>query len=522
SLQLISERMRNRTGHYMGPEMLQSQFDALEIPDYGLHLEVTDSPEALIPKIRSWLQQTQLSQLGIVGLGVMGRNLALNALNHHVSVSVYNRKVAQENDLLDSFLSDCPDKNAQGFDEFEGFIKSLERPRKIVLMIKAGEAVDEVIEQLLEFLERGDILIDGGNSFYRDTERRYVHLLQKAVHFIGMGISGGAEGALYGPSMMPGGDRHSYDQVYPILSKIAAIDQHDQPCLNLMGPGGSGHFVKMIHNGIEYAEMQLLSEIYGLLRVAYNNEQIASIFDRWSASGSDSFLLQISSKILLKTDKAGKYIVDQILDVAGSKGTGNWAAQQALELNVPGGMINSAVEFRMLSGFKDSRLRYAENLKRRSDTHAFSDFELLQQAYDSARLINHHQGFEILAGASANHNWDLDLSEIARIWTQGCIIRSELMNALVDVFAKDISILDDKDMFKKIARSEAALKTVIQAGFSKDIAMPCFSNALNFWLAITSKNLATNLIQAQRDFFGNHGYKRRDSESDKLFNTDWE
>ena len=520
--QLIRKRMQERKGHYMDAEMLQSQYDALEIPDYGLHLDIKNSPEQLLHEIKTWYSHQGLSQIGIIGLGVMGKNLALNAIDSGFRVSVYNRTDQQEAQLLNSFMSDYGNDNVHGFSDFEGFVNSLKTPRLILIMIKSGDAIDQVIQNIKPFLSTEDILVDGGNSFFEDTMRRQRSMKEKDIHFIGMGISGGAEGALNGPSMMPGGNKEAYEQIYPLFAQMAAVDKNNSPCVGYIGPGGSGHYVKMVHNGIEYAEMQLLAEVFGLLSVELSYEQIATIFETWCSTSLNSFLLQISTKILRKKDKNKRYVIDSILDVAGSKGTGNWTSRQALELGSVNGMIASAVEFRMISQFSDMRIKYAERIKRSRIDQGSIEIEQLRKGYSAARIINHHQGFELLRLASIEFDWDLDLSELSRIWTAGCIIRSVLMQDLVNLFGREQSLLDDESYFSTTEESEKALIHSINSGIERRIAMPCFSSALNYWFAITSRALPTNLIQAQRDYFGNHGYSRRDSSADELFYTNWE
>ena len=521
SFELIFKRMKQRQDHYMSAEMLKSQFDVLEIPDYGLHLNIYEKPDKLLELIIDDIESRKLPQFGIIGLGVMGENLAMNLVNKGYPIAVYNRSSGEEKDVVKTFLKKHnSSKTISGYEDLKSFIQALKKPRKILMMIKSGPAVDDVIEEFLPYLDEGDVIIDGGNSHFKDTARRIGNLKLHHIHFLGVGISGGAKGALEGPSIMPGGDYKAFLEVADILNAIAAKDQNDTPCCTYIGPGGSGHYVKMVHNGIEYVEMQLLAEIYDLLLGSYSNDEIATLFKKWSESSLSSYLLDITAEILAKKEN-GQSVLDIILDRAEHKGTGIWSSINGLELGVPVTMMNTAVFSRMLSSMKTIRSSHSDKLNTADYSGIKPDVESLKQTYALARLINHHQGFELIREASLQFEWNLNCAEIARIWTNGCIIRSDLMNSCSEVFRKVDSLLEDKSIFEKIVDQETTFKALFLTALSERKAIPCFSAAYNYWIMITSKQLPANLIQAQRDYFGAHTYQRTDAPLHKFFHTNW-
>ncbi|SDB21513.1 6-phosphogluconate dehydrogenase [Flavobacteriaceae bacterium MAR_2010_188] len=461
------------------------------------------------------------SEFGIIGLGVMGGNLALNVLDSDISLSVYNRSAGSEADVVSDFLEENSKySHLKGFTNLETFVESLKAPRKILIMIKAGAAIDSVIDQLKPFLESEDILIDGGNSYYLDTERRIAYLQESNIYFIGCGISGGAEGARRGPSMMPGGPKIAYDKLGHILERISAKDAAGNPCCTYIGPGGAGHYVKMIHNGIEYAEMQLLAEIYSILRLTLPYEAIQTIFESWNSSNLKSFLLEISTAILGAKEN-DSFVLDQILDKSGNKGTGFWSVRSGLELGLPTTMMSSALYARFLSAFKEDRVAYSKKLAKPYKNYTKRNIDDVKSSYEFARIINHHQGFEILREASEIHNWNLDLGEIARIWTNGCIIRSSLMEKLSDIFKTGNSILTEESFIQTLKTSEEKISNFIKLSMADRIPVDCFWSAYNYWVSITTENLPANLIQAQRDFFGGHTYQRIDRPSEEFFHFNW-
>ena len=460
------------------------------------------------------------SGFGVIGLGVMGKSLSINIAEKGIKLSVYNRSEGDEAHVVSEFLEkNRAFKNILGFTNLHEFVTSLERPRKILMMVKAGAVVDTVIEQLLPLLSEHDVLIDGGNSYFKNTQRRYADLQKKGIHFIGCGISGGEEGARKGPSLMPGGTIESYALVAPILETIAAKDANGQPCCTFIGNDGAGHFVKMIHNGVEYAEMQLLAELYAMLSLSMDNDAIAEVFSAWNNSDLSSYLLEITIDILTRKEGDG-YLLDKVLDKAKNKGTGSWSSKTALDLGVPVTMMTSAVFARYLSAFKDARERLSGQLQPQNSTDRALDVIILEKAYRFARIINHHQGFEVMQHASQAYDWNLNLSEIARIWTNGCIIRSRFMEACSS-YLKGSSLLSQQVLFESLKSSESTIAEVLHTALSNRVPLDAFWSAYNYWISITSRRLPANLIQAQRDYFGAHTYQRTDAPLSEFFHTNW-
>jgi len=459
------------------------------------------------------------ASFGIIGLGIMGRGLAKNIANKGFNLSVYNRTTETEKDVVSNFLADAKLNTIQGFTEMESFVNSLALPRKILLMVSAGQAVDSVIAQLKPFLSESDILLDGGNSYYRDTQRRVSELTKDNIHFLGVGISGGEQGALHGPSMMVGGSEMAYDSVSTIFEAISAKDKNSQPCASLLGPDGCGHFVKIIHNGVEYVEMQLLAECYSLLAPTHSNEQVSTLLKEWNRGKLASYLLEITANILVRKEGAN-YLLDKILDKAGSKGTGSWSSQPALQLGVPASMINAAVTARYISMLKEKRIDLASMITAERAIIPL-DPETLKNTYTFARIINHYQGLEIIKAASIENSWNVNLSEIARIWTQGCIIESQLMESLVEILRSEDDLLKHSEIFSVVKNNEKDVIHTLNNASNSGIATPCISNSLQYWLSLTTANSPANLIQAQRDFFGAHTYQRNDKPSTDFFTTNW-
>jgi len=461
------------------------------------------------------------SVFGIIGLGVMGKSLSLNIAEKSHVLSVYNRAEAGEADIVNTFLDDNNSfKNISGFTDLSKFVQSLEKPRKILLMIKAGAAVDQIIDALYPLLTVGDIIIDGGNSHYEDTNRRCKFLESKHINFVGCGISGGEEGARFGPSIMPAGTESTYAVIAPILESIAAKDSQDQPCCRLIGPEGAGHFIKMVHNGIEYVEMQLLAELFAIMSTFLNHEEIADVFSIWNKSNLSSYLLEITSNILRQKD-GDQYLLDVILDKAGNKGTGSWSSKTAFNLGTPNTMMSSAVFARYISSFKEKRQELAKHINKNHISNNTIDLKVLENAYRIARIINHQQGFRLMTEASLHYNWNLNLSEIARIWTNGCIIRSDFMVALITLFKEEEDLLNHTSILSTLNTHEKDVSYILQYGLSNRIALDTFCSAYNYWIAMTTENLPANLIQAQRDYFGAHTYQRTDASSHQFFHTNW-
>ena len=460
------------------------------------------------------------SEFGLFGLGVMGQSLSLNLANKGVRLSVYNRSDGAEATIVSDFLdSHTPKEPIKGYTNLKEFTDSLERPRRIFLMIKAGAPVDMVMDDLIPLLETDDGIIDGGNSFFEDTQRRTKQLEQHGIHFIGCGVSGGEEGALLGPSMMPGGSKKGYQLVGHFLETIAAKDKKDQPCCTYIGPDGAGHFVKMVHNGIEYAEMQLLAELYALLRNNHSNEAISKLFSDWNDGPLSSYLLEITSHIL-KRKEGEQHLLNLILDKAGNKGTGSWSSQLAMQLGTATTMMTSAVFARYLSSFKEKRIELAAKLGSTQESSPKTDLNQLKEAYNFAKIINHHQGFQLIKAASITFEWNLDLSEIARVWTNGCIIKSDFMERCTNYLTEGELISNDS-LFQTLKTSEVSVRETLSIALESRTAMDTFHAAYNYWVSMTSNELPANLIQAQRDYFGAHTYQRNDKAPTESFHTDW-
>lgn len=467
------------------------------------------------------------SDVGLIGLAVMGENLALNMESKGFAVSVYNRNFPGEEGVVDRFINGrAKGKNFIGTHSIEELVNSIAKPRKIMMMVKAGSPVDELIEQLLPYLSPGDVVIDGGNSDFPDTERRVKYLESKGFYFVGSGVSGGEEGALNGPSVMPGGSVEAWPLVKDILQGIAAKADDGAPCCQWMGKGGAGHFVKMVHNGIEYGDMQLITEAYAILkhRKDLDNDALADVFEKWNKGDLDSFLVEITAAILRYRDEDGTHLLDKIRDVAGQKGTGKWSAITALNENDPLTLITQAVYARLLSALADERAKasslYAAPVANES-LIAVSDVE---QALYAAKLISYAQGFSLMKRASAHYVWDLDFGSIASIWRKGCIIRSAFLNKITEAYKNDPSLenlLFDAFFKGKIESAMPSLRKVVAEGALNGIALPSMSAALSYFDGLRTLHSPANLIQAQRDYFGAHTYERVDRELGKFFHTDW-
>lgn len=524
--EIILNRLNSRKGHYFKPELLLTQYEALQVPEYGIHIDVEVPVSKVVENILAKLREPKAySEIGLVGLGVMGKSLALNMAENGIKVSVFNRQLDKiEVDIARKFSEENSEQfDLPWFEELEPFVQSLETPRSIFLMVNAGKAVDAVIEGLIPFLESGDLIIDGGNSHYTDTVRREKELKEKEILFMGVGISGGEEGARKGPSIMPGGPKPSYDRAGGFLEKIAAKDKNGNPCCTYIGPDGAGHFTKMLHNGIEYGEMQLIAEFYHYLRFFANKspEAIAGIFEGWNRS-MKSYLLEVSIAVLHRNEN-GAALIDKILDAARQKGTGGWSTNAALELGVPFDTITAAVMARNISARKEDRVAAEELYGKLQNTVVDSSSEDLFQAYRLGSIINHAVGFDLLLQASKSYEWDLNLSEIARIWTNGCIIRSAFMENLIDIFRRNPSnnLLMNKDMASEVKDGRPILLQVLGESFQAGCPMPVLSAAANYLLGFTSGQSSANMIQAQRDYFGAHTYERTDEPRGNFFHTNW-
>jgi 6-phosphogluconate dehydrogenase len=464
------------------------------------------------------------AQFGLIGLAVMGENLVLNIERNGYTVAVFNRTTAKTVKFAEG---GAKGKNIIPCKTMEEFAASLERPRKIILMVKAGAPVDQMIESIKPYLDKGDILIDGGNSHFPDTERRSVELPKEGFRFIGTGVSGGEYGALWGPSIMPGGPRDAYDEISEMLTKISA-KVNDEPCVAYLGPRGAGHYVKMVHNGIEYGDMQLISEAYDVLHrvVGLDAARLGEIFTEWNEGELSSYLIEITSHIFKKNDpETGKPLVDLILDKAGQKGTGKWTSQSALDLGSPTPTINSAVEGRIISAYKDERVSASKILSGPEASFSGDPEKLVdavRQALYASKICSYAQGMALLRSASQEYGYDLDYKECARIWRGGCIIRAQFLDLITEAFKRnpDLPNLLVDDFFKEEVESRLdAWRYVVKTAIDNGVPVLGFSASLAYYDAYRSERLPANLIQAQRDYFGAHTYERIDKEG--VFHTEW-
>ena len=462
-------------------------------------------------------------QIGVIGMAVMGRNLALNIESCGFSVSIYNRS----KDKTEQVMVEHSDKRLVPYYSIENFVNSLEKPRRILIMVQAGKGTDAVIDELRPLLDKGDIIIDGGNAYFEDTIRRNKILSDEGFNFIGAGISGGEEGALKGPSIMPGGQKEAYELVAPILEKIAA-KANGEPCVTYIGPDGAGHYVKMAHNGIEYGDMQLIAESYSVLKyvIGLTNDELADVFADWDKGELDSYLTEITADIFKYKDENGDYLVDMILDVAGNKGTGKWTSQSALDLGEPLSLITESVFARYISAIKDQRVAASKVLKGPSKEEFRGDkqalIEKVRKALYMGKIISYAQGFAQLKAASEHYNWQLNYGEIAKIFRAGCIIRAQFLQKITDAYSENNNInnlLLAPYFSKTVEAYQQSLRDVICLAVSQGIAVPTLSAAIAYYDSYRSAVLPANLIQAQRDYFGAHTYKRIDKEG--VFHTDW-
>jgi 6-phosphogluconate dehydrogenase len=466
------------------------------------------------------------AQFGMIGLGVMGRNLALNVEEHGFPVAVWNL----ETDWVDSFVNENPAKQFIGTKTLEAFIAALERPRRIMMMIKAGAPVDMTIERLKPLLEPGDIIIDGGNSYYKDTQRREADLKTTGLNFIGSGVSGGEVGARYGPSLMPGGAREAYEHIRPIFESIAAKTDSG-PCVTYVGPDGAGHFVKMVHNGIEYGDMQLIAEAYDILRHALtaSADELADIFAEWNRGKLESYLIEITASILrVKDEETGKALVDVILDKAEQKDTGKWTVQEAIVEGVPVPTIAAAIEARFISAMKDERVAASRRIRGPRTQHTRGDKQKIVQAVHDAlyasKICSYAQGMSLIGKGSAAHNWNINLSEMARIWKGGCIIRARFLDAIMNAYNRrpDLpNLLLDDEFNNWIESAQSNWRLAVKTAVGMGVAIPAMSASLAYFDSYRTASLPQNLTQAQRDYFGSHTYERIDHPERGHIHTEW-
>ncbi|WP_266180318.1 NADP-dependent phosphogluconate dehydrogenase [Dyella humicola] len=463
--------------------------------------------------------------IGVVGMAVMGSNLALNIESRGHAVSIYNR----HRERTDQVIAENPGKRLVPTYTLPEFVDSLEKPRRILLMVKAGEPTDATLAELKPLLDKGDIVIDGGNTFFQDTIRRERELGAAGLHFIGTGVSGGEEGALHGPSIMPGGPRDAYDLVAPILTEIAARAPDGEPCVAYMGPNGAGHYVKMVHNGIEYGDMQLIAESYAVLRdvLGLSNDELATVYGEWNKGELDSYLITITADIFTKKDnESGNALVDMILDRAAQKGTGKWTSQSALDLSVPLPLITESVFARLLSALKEERVVASKVLPGPKATTFTGDraafVEAVRRALYFSKIVSYAQGFAQLRAASDEYQWQLPYGTIARIFRAGCIIRARFLQKITDAYAHDAqlkNLLLDPYFRDIAAQYQDALREVVATAVRAGVAVPCFASAIAYYDSYRAEHLPANLLQAQRDYFGAHTFERIDKPGS--FHADW-
>ena len=490
-------------------------------PADAVHSEAVDGTQLIYAPVTE-----ATADIGVIGLAVMGENLILNMASKGFTVAAFNRTTSKVDDFV---TGRAKGQKILGADDLPTFVSLLKKPRKVMLMVKAGPAVDAFIEMLAPLLEEGDIIIDGGNTHFPDTVRREKALSEKGLLFVGAGVSGGEEGALHGPSIMPGGNAGAWPELKPIFQNIAA-QVNGQPCCDWVGEGGAGHFVKMVHNGIEYADMQMISEAYSLLSGALglSAPQIGEIFDDWNKGELDSYLIEITAEILRKTDdETGKPMVDVILDTAGQKGTGKWTSVTALDVGAPANTIAEAVFARILSALKDQRVE-ASKVLRGPDAQDAPDHdafvEQVRQALYASKICSYAQGFQMMALAAAEYGWTLNFGSVAQMWRGGCIIRAAFLDKIKAAFDTDQALpnlLLDAYFTQAIGEAQASWRQVVAAAALRGVWTPAFSSALAYYDGYRSERLSANILQAQRDYFGAHTYERVDKPRGEFFHTNW-
>jgi len=466
------------------------------------------------------------ADIGLIGLGVMGSSLALNMESNGFTVAVHNRTTPQIDNLV---KNRSKNNKIIGFENLKEFVNSIQKPRKIMLMVVAGSVVDDYIQKLIPLLDQGDIIIDGGNSHYPDTSRRTEELESKGFKFVGAGVSGGEEGALKGPSIMPGGSVSAWPEIKDIFQEISAKVGDNEPCCDWIGEGGSGHFVKMVHNGIEYGDMQLICEAYQIMKdiLGMSNEEMHKTFKEWNKGELNSYLIEITADILKFKEENGSYLVDNILDTAGEKGTGKWTAAVALELGAPLTLIGEAVFARYLSSRKDERVEASSVFEGPLITFNGNKDEMLKNIHDAlyaSKMVSYAQGYTLLSRAAKEFGWNLNYGAIALMWRGGCIIRSVFLIKIKDAYDRNPDInnlLLDPFFQDKIAKSQAGWRKVVSSAITNGVPVPTMTASLSYFDGYRSERLPANLLQAQRDFFGAHTYERIDKNRGEFFHTNW-
>ncbi|HQK66857.1 MAG: decarboxylating NADP(+)-dependent phosphogluconate dehydrogenase [Bacteroidales bacterium] len=468
----------------------------------------------------------KLSDIGLIGLAVMGENLVLNMESKGFRVTVFNRTVQKVDDFINGRAKG---KNITGAHSIEEFVASLSRPRKIMIMVKAGNAVDDMINTLIPHLEPGDIIIDGGNTHFPDTNRRTAYVESKGLLYIGTGVSGGEEGALLGPSIMPGGSKAAWPAVRPVFQAIAAKVEDGSPCCDWVGENGAGHFVKMVHNGIEYGDMQLICEAYQVMRdlLKMTADEMHLVFKEWNEGDLNSYLIEITRDILAFRDTDGHPLVDKILDTAGQKGTGKWTGIAALDLGIPLTLIGEAVFSRCLSAVKDERVRASKILHGPDSALPGKKSQFLNDLRDAlyaSKIVSYAQGYSLMKAAAEEYNWDLNYGGIALMWRGGCIIRSAFLGKIKEAFNNDPSITNlllDPFFKERVEKAQEGWRRIVASAISNGIPVPAMSSALGYFDGYRCEKLPANLLQAQRDYFGAHTYERTDKPRGEFFHTNW-
>lgn len=528
SRELIAQRMQKRT-HFMPVALLDSQLNTLEPPTKAIVADIGKPVESILNDVVAQIHRSpkMQSDIGIIGLAVMGENLILNMASKGFRVSAFNRTTKKVKQFTEGRAKD---KSIVGAYSLQEFVGQLERPRKVMLMVKAGSPVDATIQQLVPLLEPGDIIIDGGNSHYADSNRRSKELAERGLLFIGTGVSGGEEGALHGPSIMPGGNPAAWEHIRPIFQAIAAKVADGTPCCDWVGPDGAGHFVKMVHNGIEYGDMQMIGEAYSLLRqvVGLPNKKISKIFSKWNKGELDSYLIEITADILSKKDQeTGQDMVDVILDAAGQKGTGKWTSVTALDVGAPSSTIAEAVFARSLSALKDERMAASKLFEPPKATFTKSKkafIEQIRQALYASKICSYAQGYQLLQMSANEFGWKLDYGSIALMWREGCIIRARFLENIKSAYDQDPNLpnlLLDPYFSQIIQAHQSAWRQVVATAAVHGVWTPAFSSALAYFDGYRTATLSTNLVQAQRDYFGAHTYERTDKPRGQFFHTNW-
>ena len=467
-----------------------------------------------------------LSDIGLIGLAVMGENLVLNMESKGFRVSVYNRTTQKVDDFIAGRASG---KRIKGTHSLEELVASVAKPRKIMIMVKAGSAVDSMIETLLPYLEPGDIIIDGGNTHFPDTNRRTAYVESKGLRFIGTGVSGGEEGALLGPSIMPGGSKSAWPEVKPIFQAIAAKVEDGSPCCDWVGENGAGHFVKMVHNGIEYGDMQLICEAYQIMRdlLHMSADEMHQVFREWNEGDLDSYLIEITRDILAYKDSDGKPLLDKILDTAGQKGTGKWTGVAALDLGIPLTLIGEAVFSRCLSAVKEERVSASKILSGPAPSYDGKRENMINDLKDAlfaSKIVSYAQGYALMRAAAVEYGWDLNYGGIALMWRGGCIIRSVFLGKIKDAFMNNpglTNLLLDPFFKEKVEKAQRGWRNVVSTAVSNGIPVPAISSAIGYFDGYRCEKLPANLLQAQRDYFGAHTYERTDRPRGEYFHTNW-